>query len=112
MQLDDITKAYFWDMKEACTDILDFIHEKTYADFESQKMVRFAVERQLIVLGEAASQIPTRIQDKMNDIEWHSIISLRNILAHDYGEVLSSRIWKIAVHSVPVLKEKLERILT
>lgn len=111
MPLDDVTKAYFWDMKDACTDIMDFIHEKTFADFESQKVVRFAVERQLIVLGEAANHIPKHVQDHLNDIEWHAIISLRNILAHDYGDVLASRIWKIAIHNVPILREKLERIL-
>ena len=53
--------AYLWDMVAACDDILGFIKGITAKQFADEKLVRVAVERQLIVVGEAASIYHNRI---------------------------------------------------
>ena len=37
------------------------------------------------------------------DIPWTKIIGLRNKIVHDYGEILTDRIWLIASESIPEL---------
>lgn len=52
--------AYLWDMREAAREVLEFIHGTPYARFASDKVLRYAVERQFHVIGEAARRISTR----------------------------------------------------
>lgn len=37
-------RSYLWDITQACEDILNFISNIDLAEFESNKMIRFAVE--------------------------------------------------------------------
>ena len=39
--------AYLWDMRAAATDVVEFIYGRTYEQFCSDKMLRFAVERRI-----------------------------------------------------------------
>ena len=47
--------AYLWDMLNACEDIVSFIADLTFEEFSVDKKTRSAVERQLLVTGEAAA---------------------------------------------------------
>jgi uncharacterized protein with HEPN domain len=47
-------QALVLDIISAAEDILSFIKECYYEAFSGNKMLRYAVERQLLVIGEAA----------------------------------------------------------
>ena len=47
---------------------------------------------------------------KVLDILWKSIIGLRNVLVHDYGEILYERIWTICTNDLPELVRRLEAL--
>ena len=49
--------AYLWDIHQAAQEIIHFVENLIFYDFENDKMVRYAVERQLLVIGEAAKHI-------------------------------------------------------
>ena len=101
-------KGYIWDIVAACEDILQFIDTKTLTTFEEDKMCRFAVERQLLVIGEASKKLSDRFKMEYSDIPWQQIVGLRNILAHDYGDILTERIWLVAVDEISILYNKLK----
>ena len=103
-------RGYLWDMVTACNDIIDFVREMSADEFAENKLVRFAVERQLMVVGEAASHLSETVRISHQNIKWRSIVGLRNILAHDYGEILVERVWKVATTRIPELKSALEHI--
>lgn len=42
------------------------------------------------------------------DIPWTKIIGLRNKIVHDYGEILTDRIWLIASESIPELMQQIK----
>jgi uncharacterized protein with HEPN domain len=94
--------AYLIDMISCCEDILDFTQGIDQNRFIADKMRRLATERQLETLGEAANHCTETLQHMYSQIPWSKIIGLRNKLAHDYGEILSIRIWNIAVQFIPV----------
>jgi len=71
-------------------------------------MLRNAVERNLEILGEAARCISQHTRDRYPDIPWSSIIGLRNIIAHEYGELRAEKIWGIGVNRLPELRARLE----
>jgi uncharacterized protein with HEPN domain len=103
--------AYLWDILQACQDILDFTQNKTFHDFENDKMLRYAVERQILIIGEAAKNISDATKEKNPDIPWKPIIAQRNILAHEYGEILNERIWRVARERIPELAERIRTLI-
>lgn len=42
---------------------------------------------------------------------WLQIIGQRNVLAHDYGEILVERVWLTATKSLPELIARLDQIV-
>jgi uncharacterized protein with HEPN domain len=103
--------AYIWDMREAARDVMDFVEGVSYVSFCSDKKVRYAVERRIEVIGEAARHVSQSFQESHPEIPWKRIIGLRNILAHEYGEILVERIWRVAVENVPELYVALDRLI-
>jgi uncharacterized protein with HEPN domain len=47
--------SYLWDMRQAAREIIAFMQGIPYAVFEKDKKLRYAMERQLMVVGEAAA---------------------------------------------------------
>ena len=83
--------ALLWDMREAACEIIEMVKGMKYEEFVSTKVVRYAVERQILVIGEAAKRISATFRDTHSEIPWSSIVAQRNILAHEYGEILVER---------------------
>jgi uncharacterized protein with HEPN domain len=103
MQPEDRDIAFLWDIFEAAKDIHEFVRETTFQEFSLDKKTRYAVERQLLIIGEAAKRISESYKEKHDKIPWKKMVGLRNILAHEYGEVLVERIWLIATENIPSL---------
>jgi len=111
MQPEDRDIAFLWDIFEAAKDVHDFVRETTFKEFSADKKSRYAVERQLLVIGEAAKRISDNFKQKHDEIPWKRMVGLRNILAHEYGEVLVERVWLIATENIPALIDILSPII-
>ena len=111
MQPEERDWAYLWDMREATRDVLEFTEGITYDHFCRDKVVRYAVERRIEVIGEAAHHVSETFKAQPPDIPWRRIIGQRNILAHEYGEILVERIWCTAKESLPELVELLNQLI-
>lgn len=103
--------AYLWDMREESKNIVAFTNNVPYAQFVRNKMIRYAIERSLLIIGEAANHASEKFKEAHADIPWQQIIGQRNVLAHEYGEIKVDRIWFSATVSVPVLLKALDGLL-
>jgi uncharacterized protein with HEPN domain len=111
MPLDEQAKSYLWDIREAVREIESFVKGVKFHQFEKNKILRYAVERQLHVIGEAAHHISPQFRKKHPQIHWKRLIELRNILAHEYGETLINRVWLAATDGLPEILRSLEELL-
>lgn len=111
MQPEQRDDALLLDMSQAAKEILEFIEGVNFQEFQSNKVIRYAVERQLLVIGEAAAHVSSTFKDAHPEIPWSSIIAQRNILAHEYGEILVERIWLVATEHIPELIKLLEPLI-
>ena len=59
----------------------------SYAVFLSDEKTQDAIMYNLIILGEAANQIPDDFQMKYPEIPWSSAIGTRNVIVHGYDQV-------------------------
>jgi uncharacterized protein with HEPN domain len=100
------------DIVDACAAVARFLAGADYAAYREAEITRSAVERQLIVIGEAVNAL-LRIEPSLADRISHArrIVDLRNQLAHDYAAVNHAVVWSIATSEVRVLRAECEAIL-
>ncbi len=103
--------AYLWDMREEARQIAKFLNGVSYEKFVNNNMIRYAVERSLLIIGEAANHVSENFRQTHQEIAWHQIIGQRNVLAHEYGDINVDRVWTTATLSVPKLLSILEKIM-
>jgi uncharacterized protein with HEPN domain len=95
--------VYLADMLKAAQAVASFAKGKTLADFESDLLLRSAIERQIEIIGEAARHVSKSKRAFLPNIAWTGIIAQRHVLAHEYGEIVAERVWRVAsihVHSL------------
>jgi uncharacterized protein with HEPN domain len=49
-------EAYLWDIADSCKATLEYVRGSDLSDYEHNRMLRRAVERELSIIGEAVSQ--------------------------------------------------------
>jgi uncharacterized protein with HEPN domain len=111
MPPDERDMSYLWDMRKYALEIVEIIQDVPHSKFVADRTLRYAIERLLLIVGEAANHISKELREAHPEIAWAQIIGLRNILAHEYGEVKTDMIYLAATKSVPALLEDLTPLL-
>jgi len=105
-------KKYLFDVVVACEAIMGFVKGKGFGDYDGDLMLRSAVERQLMIVGEALNGAKRLDEEVAAEIpEIRDIIQLRNIIVHGYAVVENVTIWGIVQADVPDLYERVKTIL-
>ena len=107
----DEDAAYLWDMLRAAKELQLFLQGKRFADIESDRMLRLTVEREIEIIGEAASRLSPDFRGAHPQVPWQRIIAQRNVIAHEYGDIQLDRIWRVATDRVPELIRFLEPLM-
>ncbi len=99
--------VYLADMMSAAQYVASFVKGRTLAEYERDILLRSAVERQIEIIGEAARHVSKEFRESHPEITWKGITGQRHVLAHEYGEILDERVWRVATIHVPTLIEQL-----
>jgi uncharacterized protein with HEPN domain len=106
------SKKYLYDILKACEAIEAFVAGKRFEDYNNDLLLRSAVERQLMIVGEAMSQATRSDDDLVEEIEdAREIINLRNVIVHGYTVVENETIWGVLRADVPKLRDQVKRFL-
>lgn len=73
--------------------------------------VQSALVRQFEIIGEAAKNLTPEFRKKHLEIDWRSVIGMRNVLIHDYFAVNLDVLWDTVRKNIPELKKQIEKIL-
>lgn len=104
-------RAYLYDMLAAARLVWEFVKDQTVNPLQNDPMRRSAIERQIEIIGEAASRVSTEFKQQHPDIPWRKIIGQQNILAHEYDHIAEEILWNVAAIHVPPLIQQLETLL-
>jgi uncharacterized protein with HEPN domain len=72
-------------MLEAMVLIQGYVQGMTFEQFCSDRKTLDAVERNFILIGEAAGQVPGQIRESFPSIPWRDMSDMRNYVVHQYG---------------------------
>jgi uncharacterized protein with HEPN domain len=100
------------DVQQACQLLTDFTRGKTFADYSTDALLRSAVERQFITIGEALS-LATKLEPALGQSvsSLRQIIGFRNILVHGYAVVQHATVWGIIENDLPALRQEVDALL-
>ena len=62
----------------------------------------------ILQIGELAGKLSDEAREELKDIPWREIRGLRNICAHNYGNIDIDMIWNTLVYDVPELNQSLK----
>jgi uncharacterized protein with HEPN domain len=100
------------DIVDACEAIESFLEGIGPDAYRASHLTRSAVERQLILIGEAVGSL-LRLDPSLSERISHArrIVDFRNLLTHDYTAVNDTVVWAIATGEVTLLREECRAIL-
>lgn len=104
-------RLYIEDMLACGEKVISYTEGMTQADFIADTRTYDAVLRNLELIGEAATHVPVGVRESNPQIEWRSIIGVRNRVAHGYLGIDDDVVWDIVQTAVPRLLSELRRLL-
>ena len=82
----------------------------SFEDFQADGKRQDTVMYNLIILGEAAAQIPDEFQAQHPQIPWSAIIGTRHVIVHGYDQVKLQIVWDILQNDLESLKSNLTKL--
>lgn len=111
MRPDNFDAAHLWDMRRYAREVAEFVAGKTWKNYQNERILRAAVERCVLVVGEAAYKVSAEFQAAHPEVPWRQIIAQRHRLVHEYGKIDDEKIWGVANQHIPVLLSLLEHLI-
>lgn len=100
------------DMRLALDAVEAFTQGRSEADLHEDAMLRAAVERQFIIVGEALAQLAHHAPEHAAQIhESRKVIAFRNVLVHGYDIVDASVVWTIVEDHAWHLRDEVTALL-
>jgi len=102
---------YLADIIEACSKIQEYTKGFDRKTFDKDTRTQDAIIRQLAIIGEASKQVPKSVKNKNPHIDWKAAAGMRDVLIHDYPNVIIKVVWETAIVDVPKLQGDIEDLL-
>ena len=108
----DLAK-YLHDVRQACGLLENFTSGKSFSDYLADVLLRSAVERQFMIVGEALLQggkLDATLEQSITS--FREIVGFRNVLVHGYAVVNHQTVWDVIQNDVALLKQEADALLT
>ena len=100
------------DIQDAAAFIAEATRGKSQEDYEEDRLLRQAVERNFEIIGEAMRRLAQTASEVAAQVgDYPRIISFRNLLIHGYDLVEDAQVWKVVCEQVPELLRRVAGLL-
>ena len=104
-------RLYIQDMIAFSQKVLSYTEGLDQEAFIADERTYDATLRNLELIGEAASHIPSEVRETHPRIRWRDIIATRNRVAHGYLGIDDDVVWDIIQTDIPSLLPTLQNLL-
>lgn len=104
-------RFYVSDMLGFAQKVVLYTNDLNFESFVVSGLNYDATIHNLILLGEAATHIPDRVQSFASKIDWRQIVGTRNRLVHGYLGIKNDIVWDIIQNEIPLLIIQLEALI-
>jgi uncharacterized protein with HEPN domain len=104
-------RVFLDDILESTRKILEYTAGFSYEQFSADQKTIEAVVWNLMIIGEAAKNVPEEVRSRYTDVLWREMAGLRDIIVHQYFEIKLDVIWKVIQKDLPRVEERLGGIL-
>lgn len=104
-------RVFLEDIYSAAIKIEKFTDGLTFDEFESNELISDAVIKNILVIGEAAKNIPSDIRMKNPHIEWRKMAGMRDMLIHGYFSINFRIVWDVVQNKIPILKAQIKKLM-
>ena len=95
------------DIREAAAELRDIVSDMDTDTFHAlphaDRLAYRAVKNALAELGEAIKAIPAEIRNRHSNIDWKGFAGLRDLMAHQYFGIDTSRLLPVVKDEIPAL---------
>ncbi|WP_228275693.1 HepT-like ribonuclease domain-containing protein [Gracilibacillus oryzae] len=74
-------------------------------------LVSDAVIKNILVIGEAAKNIPVQTRKENPHIEWRKMAGMRDMMIHGYFSINYRIVWDVVQNKIPLLKQQVKQLL-
>lgn len=104
-------KKHLYDIQIAIDSINLYLEgRKNFHEFQNNKLLRRAIEREIEIIGEAMNHI-LKIDPSIKIKNARKIVDTRNWVIHAYDRVDDVIIWGIVTHHLPALRDEIKNLL-
>ena len=95
------------DMLEAIAGIERSTAGKTFENYQSDWLLKHAVQRAIEIISEASRALPDEVKAIRPEIPWPQVRTIGNVLRHEYHGLADRIIWGVVIDELPALKAAL-----
>jgi uncharacterized protein with HEPN domain len=104
-------KKLLFDVRESARSIHRWCEGRTFSDYEKDRQLRRAVEREFEIIGEALNRLTRTDAEMAARIgELPRIVGFRNRIIHGYDTVDDAVVWGVIEVHLPILLAEVEAL--
>lgn len=104
-------QLYLDDIVAACDAIMEFVSDRTEAEFMTDAQLQSAVLYQFMIVGEASSRVSADLRVRHPHVPWRFATDLRNHVAHGYFSLMLPTVWETALQDVPSMRDQIAAVI-
>ena len=105
-------ESRLWHIADAAANIIAISTNRSFDDYENDLQFRWAIERGLMIVGEAMVRLRKVDPDIVSRItNVPKIIGFRNQVVHEYPDIEDADVWEIVQRHIPLLLAEVRALL-
>lgn len=81
------------------------------ASFSADRFLQRGTERLLEIISEAVRHLPDDLLASREDVDWHGIRAIGNLMRHEYYRIDPDIVWNVVSDDLPALRMAIEWFL-